>query len=339
MLKQFEKLNKDFLKNLVLYGLTKGKYLTDEIAKILGIEASIIVSSTFADGEILVKGGTSVRNKDVVLIQSTSAPVNDSLMELLIAIDMLKRASAKSINVIIPYYGYARQDRKSSGREPISAKLVANMISNAGASRVILMDIHSEQIQGFFDIPVDTLKASSILLRNIIKKKDLDNVVIVSPDYGSVKRAREIAKKISVPIAIIDKRRPAPNQVEVQNVLGDVESKNCIIIDDMIDTGGTIIAACEMLKKKNAKSITVMSTHGLFSNNAIQKFKKAIHEGLISDLYITNSIQENNDLQEEHIHVINIADFFADVIVAHFTSNSVGSVYKKYWEKICDSNN
>lgn len=336
MLEKFATLKKDFGNKFALFGLSNSKKMVEEVANILGIDVCEIETIKFADGEILVKSQTSVRNRNVVIFQSTSAPVNDSLMELLIAIDMFKRASAKSITIVMPYFGYARQDRKTKGREPITAKLVANMLELAGATQVVIMDIHSEQTQGFFDIPVDTLKASTILLREIIKKICKTKVVIVSPDYGSVKNAREIAKKIGSPFAIIDKRRPSPNQVVVSNVLGDVEGRDCIITDDMIDTGGTILAACKILKKKGAKSITVMATHGLFSNGAIKKFEKALDDGIISDLYITDSIEYNNFIEHKKIHVVHLADFFADVLMSQFTSSSVGLVYKKYWELICE---
>ncbi|MGL5630705.1 MAG: ribose-phosphate diphosphokinase [Mycoplasmoidaceae bacterium] len=325
-----------FLNNFALFGLSKSKLITNEVAKLLNIKESELLIKNFSDGEIFVKSLESVRNKDVAVFQSTSSPVNDSLIELLITIDMLKRSSAKTITIIIPYFGYARQDRKTSGREPITAKLVANMIEMAGADKVVIMDIHSDQAQGFFDIPVDTLKAAMILLREIISKIHRKNLVIVSPDYGGVKNARQIAKKIGAPLAIIDKRRPEHNQVISDNVLGDVEGKDCIICDDMIDTGGTILAACKILKSKKSKSITVMATHGLFSNNSIKVFEKAIEDGIISDLYITNSIESNYHVNHPKIHIVNLAEFFADVLISDFTSGSVGQVYQKYWDLISD---
>ena len=336
MLEKFATVKKEFSDKFALFGLSNSIKMAEDVGNILGIKVSEIETLKFADGEILVKSKTSVRNRNVVIFQSTCSPVNDSLMELLIAIDMFKRASAKSITIVMPYFGYARQDRKTKGREPITAKLVANMIQLAGATQVVIMDIHSEQTQGFFDIPVDTLKASTILLRQIIKKICKTEVVIVSPDYGSVKNAREIAKKIGSPFAIIDKRRPSPNQVVVSNVLGNVLGKDCIITDDMIDTGGTILAACKILKKKGANSITVMATHGLFSNGSISKFEKAIDQGIISDLYITDSIEYNTTIKHKNIHIVRLDDFFADVLMSQFTSSSVGFVYKKYWEIICE---
>lgn len=321
--------------NYVIFGLSKAKDIVKKVCDILKVKPGEIKTFNFADGEILVKSNQTVREKDVYIFQSTSKPVNDSLMELLIAIDALKRASAKSINVIIPYYGYARQDRKSQGREPITAKLVANFLETAGATKVILMDIHADQIQGFFNIPVDTLKASWMMLAEISEKYKNRDLCIVSPDYGGVKRARSIAQCLHVPLAIIDKRRPAPNKVEVSNVLGNVENKDCILVDDMIDTGGTILSAAKLLKEKGVKSISIMCTHAVFSNNAIDKFREAINEGIVSNLYITDSIPEANNYKSKNIHVYSLAKLYADFIKIQDKHISISSnLYKKYIDKI-----
>lgn len=321
--------------NYVIFGLSNSKELTKKVCDYLKVKPGDIETFRFADGEILVKSNQTVRERDVYLFQSTSKPVNDNLMELLIAIDALKRASAKSINVIIPYYGYARQDRKSKGREPITAKLVANFLETAGATKVVLMDIHADQTQGFFNIPVDTLKASWMMLSEISSDYNHDDLCIVSPDYGGVKRARSIAQCLNVPLAIIDKRRPAPNKVEVSNVLGNVEGKDCILVDDMIDTGGTILSAAKLLKEKNVKSISIMCTHAVFSNNAIEKFNKAIDDGVLSNLYITDSIPEANKYKSKNIHVLSLAKLYADFIKIQDKHTSISSnLYKKYIDKI-----
>lgn len=321
------------LTSIALYGLSNSKKISKEISKKLKIKEGEIDTFKFADGEILVKPRETVRGKDVFLIQSTSHPVNDNLMELLIAIDAMKRASANSITVIIPYFGYARQDRKSKGREPITAKLVANLIENAGANKIILMDIHSEQIQGFFDIPVDTLKASGIILGNVLKDFSMKDLCIVSPDYGGVKRARTIATKLHVSLAIIDKRRPEPNKVEVFDLLGNVENKDCILVDDMIDTGNTIIQAIDLLLSKKAKSVSVMCTHGVFSNDAISRFEELLKSKKLKKMYITDTIQDNLNIKNPKIQLVHLSGFFAEVINSQITGKSISKLYDKYWNK------
>ena len=322
------------MKNWVVFGLSNGLHYAEEISKMAKIQLGQMQISRFADGEILIKSKETVRNCDCLLIQSTSSPVNDNLMELLIGIDALKRASAHSITVIIPYFGYSRQDRKAKGREPISCKLVAGFLEKAGATKVILMDIHSEQTQGFFDIPVDTLRATTILLNKYLENTKNNDFTIVAPDYGAVKKARDISEHINVPLAIIDKRRPKPNVVEVSNVLGDVENQNCVLIDDMIDTGGTILSSASILKDKKAKSVSVLATHGVFSNNAIEKFINAIESGIITDLYITDTIIENLNISHPKIHIISLSTFFAEIITAQMHSKSVSKIYDKYWDMV-----
>lgn len=323
--------------NCIIFGLSNGYEYAKEVSKATNINLGTIKTTRFADGEILVKSGSTVRGKDVFIFQSTCNPVNDNLMELLIAIDSLKRASANSITVIIPYYGYARQDRKAKGREPITCKLVANFIENSGATKVILADIHSEQTQGFFNVPVDTLRASSVLLNEFMKEYEGEEICSVAPDYGAVKKARDISEHLNIGLAIVDKRRPKPNVVEVSNVLGDVKNKHCIIVDDMIDTGGTVLSNTKLLREHGASKITVFATHGVFSNNAIEKFKRAIHEGDIDGLYVSDTIPNNLKISHKGIYVISLSKFFADVISAQINHQSVSEIYEKYWNSVCYS--
>lgn len=298
-------------KNIV-FGLSASKNLTNRITKILNIREGEILTQRFADGEILVLPQESVRGYDVTLIQSISNPVNENLMELLIAIDALKRSSAKSINVVIPYMGYSRQDRKSNPREPITFKLIANMLQVAGATRILTFDIHSNQTQGFFDIPFDSLRASLFLLNEFINKTNITNFTVVSPDYGGVKKSREISRSFNLPLAIIDKRRPEPNKVEVSNILGDVENQDCVLVDDMIDTGGTMIAASKLLKEKGAKSVSILATHALFNGDAVQNFTKAINEGIINHVFITDTIE--HDWSIPNLNVVSVAGPISRVI-------------------------
>lgn len=326
----------DKLQNYIIFGLNNGYEYAKEVSRISNIALGEMEISKFADGEILVRSKVTVRGKDVFLFQSTSSPVNDNLMELLIAIDSLKRACANSITVIIPYYGYARQDRKAKGREPITCKLVANFIENSGATKVILIDIHSLQTQGFFNIPVDTLSISSILFSEYIKQNPgMENLTIVAPDYGAVKKVRQISEKLDISLAIVDKRRPKPNVVEVSNVLGDVKDKDCVIMDDMIDTGGTILKNIDLLKSRGAKKITIMASHGVFSNNAIEKFINFLDENKIDGLYIADTIQVNKKLNHPKIHVVNLSPFFSEILQAQINHTSISEIYDKYWNIAC----
>lgn len=314
-----------------IFGLTGAKNLTNEICKHLKCEPSPITISHFADGEIMVRPEISVRAKNITIIQSLAKPVNENLMELLIAIDSMKRASAYEINVIIPYFAYARQDRKTSGREPITSKLVASLIEKAGATRVAIVDIHSEQTQGFFEIPVDMLKATFITIKNAISDIDRSNLTIVSPDYGAVKRARSITKVLDVPLAILDKRRPRPNQAEISNVLGDVNGRVCIISDDMVDTGGTIIAACKTLKDKGAKSIILCATHAILSGPAVERLTNAVNEKIISKIYFTDSLSYANSLSIPNTTICSLGKYLAKVIeVYHTHTGSISGVYEEF---------
>lgn len=259
--------------------------LAKEIIDLLSIDVGKAKIKKFSDGEIGFIIDESVRGCDVYIVQSTCAPANDNLMELLIMIDALRRASAKRITVVVPYYGYARQDRKSRGREPITAKLVANLLTCAGADAVLTMDLHTTQIQGFFDIPVDNLSASSVLA-DYFKHKDVEKLVVASPDMGGVARARNLAEQIGTPLAIVDKRRTKPNVSEVMNVIGDIKGKEVILVDDMIDTAGTITHAAQALIDRGAKCVNACCTHGILSGPAIDR----IAQSPIQELVITNTI-------------------------------------------------
>lgn len=317
--------------DVLVMGLSGAKKITNSICKYLKIKPVPVTISHFADGEIMVRPEIPVRYRTVTLIQSITKPVNENMMELLIAIDALKRASAKAINVVIPYYAYARQDRKTLGREPITSKLIATLLERAGASRVAIVDIHSEQIQGFFDIPVDTLKASFITVREAITKVRCSNLVIVSPDYGGIKRARQIAATLNLPMAILDKRRPSPNHAEISNILGNVKNMDCLISDDMIDTAGTIVAACKVLKDHGAKSIAIAATHGILSDPATERLSKAIKSGVISNLYLTNSIESVYNRKIPNLHVCDLGKYLSEIVKVYYSENgSISTVYQHY---------
>ncbi len=269
-----------------LFTLNSNPELAREISEYTKIPLAECTLSRFADGEVNINIAETVRGHSVFVVQPTSEPVNENYMELLIMIDALKRASAKSINVIMPYYGYSRQDRKAMPRQPISAKLVADLLTVAGATRVLSMDLHAGQIQGFFNIPIDNFEAAPIMVR-YIKEKNIEDIVVVSPDHGGTTRARKFALNFNAPIAIIDKRRPKPNVAEVMNIIGEVDGKNCIIVDDIVDTAGTIIIAANALKAAGAKDVYVVCTHPLLSGDAADRIQKSE----ITELITTNSIR------------------------------------------------
>lgn len=297
--------------------------LAAEIAEVIGVPLGDSKVETFSDGEIQILLSESVRGADVFVIQSTSAPVNDHLMELLVMVDALKRASAKSINVVIPYYGYARQDRKARSRDPITAKLVANLIETAGAHRVISMDLHATQIQGFFDIPVDQLLGVPIL-GQYFRSKELDDIVVVSPDHGGVVRARRLADTLRAPLAIIDKRRPKPNVVEVMNIIGEVEGKTAILIDDIIDTAGTICLAADALKKKGVKEVYACCTHPVLSGPAMERLEKAD----IKEVVVTNTISLEKRNPPEKIKVLSVAPLMGEAIVRIHEQLSISKLFE-----------
>lgn len=273
-------------KKIKLFSLSSNRPLAEEIAEYVGVPLSECNVQRFADGEVSINIEETVRGHDVFVIQSTNKPVNDNYIELLIMIDALKRASAQSINVIMPYYGYSRQDRKAASRQPISAKLMADLLQAAGATRVLCVDLHADQIQGFFDIPIDNFRALPILAKYFVDKK-IEDVVVISPDHGGTTRARRLADALGAPLAIIDKRRPRPNVAQVMNVIGEVEGMNAVIIDDMVDTAGTLVAAVEMLKVKGAKDIYCCCTHPILSDPAIER----ISNSELKELVTTNTIQ------------------------------------------------
>ncbi|MGI9382947.1 MAG: ribose-phosphate pyrophosphokinase, partial [Methyloligellaceae bacterium] len=298
--------------------------LAEAIATYLDSPLARCVVRRFADKEIFVEVQENVRGEDVFVIQSTSAPANDHLMELLILIDALKRASARRITAVIPYFGYARQDRKPGPRTPISAKLVANMIVRAGADRVLTLDLHAGQIQGFFDIPTDNLFAAPVMVADIKGLMSSNNVMVVSPDVGGVVRARGLAKRIDAPLAIVDKRRERPGDSEVMNVIGEVSGYTCILVDDIVDSGGTLVNAAEALLKKGAKQVTGYITHGVLSGGAIAR----VMASQLNELVITDSILPSDAVVNAHnIRVLPIASLLAEAIARTAEEKSVSSLF------------
>ena len=294
----------------------------EEIAGIMGKPLGKSTVTKFSDGEISVNIWETVRGLDVYIIQSTCSPVNDNLMELLIMIDAMKRASAGRINAIIPYYGYARQDRKSKARDPITAKLVADLIMAAGADRVLTMDLHANQIQGYFDIPVDHLLGMPILAK-YFKERHMDDLVVVSPDHGSVTRARNLAQYLNCPIAIIDKRRPEPNKSEIMNIIGNIEDKNCIIIDDMIDTAGTICNAANAIKDLGARSVRAAATHPVLSGPAVDRIKASA----IEELVLLNTVPLSEEKKLTKMTFLSAAPLFAEAMTRVFTNGSISVLF------------
>ncbi|WP_026562420.1 ribose-phosphate diphosphokinase [Bacillus sp. J37] len=308
--------------NLKIFTLNSNPALAKEIADIVGVELGKSSVTRFSDGEIQINIEESIRGCDVYIIQSTSNPVNEHIMELLIMIDALKRASAKTINIVIPYYGYARQDRKARAREPITAKLVANLLETAGSTRVITLDLHAPQIQGFFDIPIDHLMGVPILGEYFLGK-NLDDIVIVSPDHGGVTRARKLADKLKAPIAIIDKRRPRPNVAEVMNIVGHIEGKTAILIDDIIDTAGTITLAANALEENGAKEVYACCTHPVLSGPAIDR----IANSKIKELVITNSIQLPEEKRIDKLVELSVAPLIGEAIIRVHEKQSVSLLF------------
>jgi ribose-phosphate pyrophosphokinase len=299
-------------KSMKLLTCNSNHILANEISKFLNVKLLDAEVKRFADHEIFVEIKENVRGQDIFIIQSISKPANDNIMELLIVIDALRRASAKRITAVIPYFGYARQDRKAAPRTPISAKLVANIITSAGADRVLTLDLHAGQIQGFFDIPVDNLYASPVFCEDIKQNFDLEKLIIVSPDVGGLVRARAVAGKIGAELAIVDKRRARAGVSEVMNIIGDIDGKNCVIVDDIVDSGGTLCNAAEALIEKGAISVSAYITHGVLSGTANQK----ISNSKLKSLVITNSIQPTEEtLSTKNIRIINIANLIGKSIM------------------------
>jgi len=298
--------------------------LAQEVARYLGMDLGPMVRKQFADGELYIQIQESIRGCDVYLIQPTCQPVNAHLMELLIMVDACRRASARQITAVIPYYGYARADRKTAGRESITAKLVANLITEAGASRVLAMDLHSAQIQGYFDIPFDHVYGSPVIL-DYLASKQLSDIVVVSPDVGGVARARAFAKKLNdAPLAIIDKRRQAHNVAEVMNVIGDVKGKTAVLVDDMIDTGGTICEGAKILRKEGARQVYACATHAVFSPPAIDRLSSGIFEEVI----VTNTIPVPEEKRFEQLTVLSVANLLGETIWRIHEDSSVSSMFR-----------
>lgn len=316
---------------LKIFALSSNRPLAEKIADEVGVELGDINISQFADGEIKVNIDESIRGDHVYLVQSTSYPVNDHLMELLIAIDALRRASAKTINVVIPYYGYARQDRKAQPREPITAKLVANMLVQAGVDRLVTLDLHAAQIQGFFDIPMDHLLGAPLLANYFIDNHlEGDDVVVVSPDHGGVTRARKLAEFLKSPIAIIDKRRPKANVAEIMNIVGEVQGKTCVIIDDMIDTAGTITLAADALLEKGAKDIYVCCTHPVLSGPAISRLEASP----IKKVIITDSISLPREKKLDKIETVTVSQLVGEAIKRIHENRSVSPLFEEQFKLI-----
>ncbi len=310
--------------NLKIFALSSNRPLAQKIADQVGVELGKVSVTQFSDGEIKINIDESIRGDHVYIVQSTSYPVNDNLMELLIMIDALRRASAKTINVVLPYYGYARQDRKAQSREPITAKLVANMITQAGADRVLTLDLHAAQIQGFFDIPVDHLLGAPLLanyfLENNFKDKD---IVVVSPDHGGVTRARKLAEFLHAPIAIIDKRRPKANVAEVMNIIGDVKGKVAVLIDDMIDTAGTITLAAQALQDAGALEVYACCTHPVLSGPALDRLNASV----IKEVVVTDSIQVPEEKTGGKIVQVSVDQLMAEAIRRIHENRSVSPLF------------
>ncbi len=301
------------------------KYLSQKISKFLKTKLVHSSIKKFSDGEIYIEINENIRGNSIFLIQSVSSPANDNLMELLLCIDALKRSSAKNITAVIPYFGYARQDRKVAPRTSISAKLVSNLITKAGADRIVTVDLHAGQIQGFFDLPVDNLFATPIFARHVKKKVKSKNLICVSPDVGGVERTRALARKLDVGIAIIDKRRPAPGKSQVMNVIGNVKNKTCLIVDDIIDSGGTIVNAAQALINRGAKEVHVYITHGVLSGQAVEKIKRS----KIKNLVITDTIDNSNKAKNaKNIEVLSISNLLGEAIKRISNSTSVSDLFK-----------
>lgn len=317
-------MNNGVFSDLKIFTCNAHPELAEEIAQLLGVKLGKSTVSKFSDGEINVSIWESVRNADVYIVQPTCNPVNDNLMELLIMIDALKRASAGRINAVVPYYGYARQDRKAKARDPITAKLVANLIQAAGADRLISMDLHANQIQGYFDIPVDHLLGLPIL-SDYFAQKGLEDIIVVSPDHGSVTRARNMAERLNAPIAIVDKRRPEPNKSEIMNIIGDVRGKNCILLDDMIDTAGTICNAANALKQLGAKEVYACATHGVLSGAAIERLENSV----IKELVLLNTVPIPEEKRIDKMTFLSVGPIFSEVITRVYKGGSISELFDK----------
>ncbi|MCI7240249.1 MAG: ribose-phosphate diphosphokinase [Aerococcus suis] len=313
--------------NIKIFSLNSNQELAERVAQSIGVPLGKVSVSQFSDGEIKINIEESIRGNNVYIIQSTSSPVNDHLMELMIMIDACRRASAETINVVIPYFGYARQDRKAKPREPITSKLIANMIESAGATRILALDLHASQIQGFFDVPVDHLMGAPLLANYFLNEEKLEkqDMVVVSPDHGGVTRARKLAEFLDAPIAIIDKRRPEANVAEVMNIVGNVEGRHAIIIDDMIDTAGTITLAAEALEDAGALSVVACCTHPVLSGPAIERLDNSV----LREVVVTDSIQLPEEKRIDKIKQVTVAELIAEAIVRIHENRSVSPLFNE----------
>lgn len=314
---------------LKIFALNSNRPLAQKIADEVGVELGKLSVDRFSDGEIQINIEESVRGDNVYVIQSTSAPVNNNLMELMIMIDALRRASANTINVVLPYYGYARQDRKARSREPITAKLVANMLQNSGVTRIVALDLHAAQIQGFFDIPVDHLMGAPLLADYFINEGVAANAVVVSPDHGGVTRARALAEFLKAPIAIIDKRRPRPNVAKIMNIIGDVKGKKCIMIDDMIDTAGTISKGAQALMDAGAEEVYASATHAVLSGPAIER----LDNSPLKQVVVTDSIQLPDEKQIDKIVQVSVAPLIGAAIKRINENRPVSPLFNNRFEQ------
>ena len=313
-------------KDVKIFAGNSNRKLAEDICKVMGTQLGDSEVGRFSDGENFVSIYETVRGSDVFVVQSTCSPVNDNLMELLIMIDAMKRASAGRVTAVVPYFGYARQDRKTKPRDPISAKLVANLITRAGADRVLTMDLHAAQIQGFFDIPVDNLLGSPMFVKYFTEKfaAEHENTMVVSPDVGSVARARAFAQKLNMPLAIVDKRRQKANSSEVMNIIGDVTGKNVILLDDMVDTGGSLCGAARaLIEVGGAKSVTACASHGVLSGPALQR----IEESVMDEVVFLDTIPAPAGLKSDKIKYISVAEMFAEAIERIYEEVSVSKLF------------
>ena len=311
-------------KKLKIFTGNANPELAKEICDYLGLPLGEAFVGRFNNGEVQIMIDESVRGKDVFIIQPTSYPVNDNLMELMVMADALKRASARHITAVVPYYGYARQDRKTRGREPITAKLVANLMQTSGITRLVTVDLHAGQIQGFFDVPVDHLYGASILAK-YINEKNLEDVIVVSPDLGGVTRARDLADRIGAPIAIIEKKRPEPGVAKVMNLIGDVKGKNCIIVDDIVDTAGSLVEGAKALEEFGAKSVTAAVTHAVLTDPASER----IANSNIKELIVTNTMPLPDNCKLENVTQLSVAPLLGEAIMRIFHEVSVSNLFDK----------
>ncbi|MBF1764027.1 MAG: ribose-phosphate pyrophosphokinase [Veillonella sp.] len=311
-------------KKLKIFTGNANPELAKEICDYLGLPLGEAFVGRFNNGEVQIMIDESVRGKDVFIIQPTSYPVNDNLMELMVMADALKRASARHITAVVPYYGYARQDRKTRGREPITAKLVANLMQTSGITRLVTIDLHAGQIQGFFDVPVDHLYGASILAK-YINEKNLEDVIVVSPDLGGVTRARDLADRIGAPIAIIEKKRPEPGVAKVMNLIGDVKGKNCIIVDDIVDTAGSLVEGAKALEEFGAKSVTAAVTHAVLTDPASER----IANSNIKELIVTNTMPLPDNCKLENVTQLSVAPLLGEAIMRIFHEVSVSNLFDK----------